>query len=99
MEQGHDTVRDIVEAVVVLHNLLRLRNPVIPRLEVDHEDEQHNFIPGSWRVDVNWEDEPQPHTEVRNTGTGDAKQQREYLKQYFSSPGGAVAWQDQMINP
>ncbi|XP_062575295.1 putative nuclease HARBI1 [Saccostrea cucullata] len=47
LEQKIDTVRDIVEATVVLHNLLRLRNPGMIFQEVDHEDINHDIMPGA----------------------------------------------------
>ena len=50
----------LVEAAIVLHNLLRLRHPAFAAQEVDHEDENHNFIPGTWRDRVEWQDVDQP---------------------------------------
>ena len=91
-------MRNIIEAAHVLHNLLRTRVPVIPVNEVDHEDEEHNLVPGNWRDEVDWQDVDAP-PEARNRDTLDAKQQREYLKRYFNTPAGAVEWQDRMITP
>ena len=48
------TVRDIIEAAVVLHNLLRRRIQDIPEKEVDHKDEEYNLVPGNWRDEVQW---------------------------------------------
>ncbi|WAR04411.1 HARB1-like protein, partial [Mya arenaria] len=93
LEQGPDTVRDIIEGSVMLHNLLRRRFPVIPVSEVDHEDEEHNLVPVNWRDEVQWQNIDVP-PEGRNRDTLDAKQQREYL-----SYAGAVEWQDRMIQP
>lgn len=91
-------MRGIIEAAVVLHNLLRIRIPTIPVNDVDHEDGEHNLVPGNWRDEVQWQDVNAP-PDGRNRDTLDAKQQREYLKTYFSSPAGAVEWQDKMITP
>ena len=86
-------MRDIIEAAVVLHNLLRRRVAVIPVNEVDHEDEEHNLVPGNWRDEVQWQDVDAP-PEGRNRDTLDAKHQR-----YFNSPADAAEWQDRMITP
>ena len=91
-------VRDIIETAAVLHNLIRRRIPIIPVNDVDHEDEDHNLVPGNWRNDIQWQDMDAP-PEGRNRATLDSKQQREYLKRYFNSPAGAVGWQDIMITP
>eukprot|EP00057_Strongylocentrotus_purpuratus_P031812 XP_785740.2 PREDICTED: uncharacterized protein LOC580596 [Strongylocentrotus purpuratus] len=48
LEQKVDNVRDLVETAVVLHNLLRKRVALAAN-EVDHEDEEHNFVSGAWR--------------------------------------------------
>ncbi|MEL7309532.1 MAG: transposase family protein, partial [Pseudomonadota bacterium] len=89
LEQKPDTVRDMVEAAVVLHNLLRQRNPSITAHEVDHEDGNHNVIPGTWRDYVNWPDVYQSRVS-RNAATRDAKNQRELLKAFFNSPQGKL---------
>lgn len=91
LEQKVETVRHLVETAVVLHNLLRQR-VVMAANEVDHEDEEHNIIPGAWRHGPHWEDVPQP-TARGNRATVDAIRQREHLKDYFLSPVGAVDWQ------
>ena len=71
------------------------RYPVLNN-EVDHEDVEHNVEPGTWRNVVTWQDVQQP-VEGRNRSTTEAKDQREQLKKYFNSPGGAVPWQNNMI--
>lgn len=95
LEQKPDSVKDILEAAVVLHNLLRKKHPSISAAEVDREDEDHNVIPGLWRANVNWDDVEQPPA-PRNSGTTEAKQQRDLLKGFFNSVEGAVPWQDRM---
>lgn len=95
LEQKPNTVKDIVEAAVVLHNLLRLRHPGIAAQEADHEDENHNVIPGAWRDQVDWLDVDQPPA-PSNSARAEAKHQRELLKAFFNSPQGAVAWQNRM---
>ena len=65
-------------------------------IEVDHDDVNHNMVPGNWRDMVHWQDVQQPD-ERRNRCTTEAKDQREALKMYFNSPGGAVPWQDNIV--
>lgn len=60
MEQGPGVVRLLVETGVLLHNLLRIRFPTIGNAEVDREDEDHNIIPGAWRVEQQVQEIPQP---------------------------------------
>ncbi|XP_052224989.1 uncharacterized protein LOC127840619 [Dreissena polymorpha] len=43
LEQKVENVTNLVETAVVLHNLVMAVN------EVDHEVEEHNFVPGAWR--------------------------------------------------
>jgi len=94
LEQNVPNVRTLVEAAVVLHNLLRQRM-VMAANEVDHEDEEHNFVPGAWRQGPHLEHVPQPRARG-NLATLDARQQREHLRDYFVSPVGAVDWQQRM---
>lgn len=84
----------VVLASCILHNILRERNP--PRNEEDNEDpDTHQLIPGTWRQDPPVGGNLPILT--RNTATRLAKQQREYLKNHFFSPEGAVAWQGNSI--
>ena len=46
--QKKETVSTIVKACIVLHNMLRSRQPLAPGL-VDEEDENHDVRPGFWR--------------------------------------------------
>jgi len=90
-----DRAESVVLAACCLHNMLRARS-IAAANEGDEEDpETHEVIPGAWR------DNPPVGTPLpavaRNTATILAKEQREYLKQYFSSPAGSVSWQDSMI--
>lgn len=89
-----DRAEAVVMASCILHNILRGRNP--PRQEADQEDpDTHQLIPGGWR-----QDPPvggQLPCGARNTATRLAKEQRNYLKDYFNSPEGSVPWQDGSI--
>ena len=96
MLQQTKNVKLITLAGCVLHNLLLDRYP--PQRQVlDHEDADNNVVPGSWRDHVPEFANLPPH-QVRNF-TRDCKNMRNYLAQYYSSPAGAVPWQDRMINP
>jgi len=96
MMQGPDTVRTIVEACVCLHNLMRLRYPALQNIQLDMEDDNHNLVPGLWRVDANMHELDRVVGPNRDTIA--AKKQREYLRLYFNSPAGSVPWQDRMIS-
>ena len=95
MLQQTKNVKVITMAGCVLHNLCLVRNP-IPRNLVDHEDGQNNLVPGAWREDV------VPFQTVAaavgHNFSRDAKNMREYLAHYYTSPTGAVPWQERMVN-
>ena len=97
MQQGPDVVRVIVEACILLHNIMRNRFPGVQNVLLDHEDEQHNLLPGQWRENANMREVYQ--AVGRNRDTTAAKRQREYLKLYFNSHAGSVPWQERMILP
>ena len=95
MLQSPETVTSIVLSCICLHNLLRLRNRNAHVSVADQEDNNHNIIPGEWRKDnplMDGVSELPP-----NSATKAAKNQREYLRAYFSSVAGSVSWQDDMI--
>ena len=89
-------VKVVIYASVVLHNLIRIRNPIIPRHTVDEENANHDtFIPGLWRQQT--ELLPlQRYSGNRATQLG--KKQRELLTRYFQSRRGRVWWQDILVN-
>ena len=94
LQQNPDTVTSIVLACVCLHNMMRIRNPK-DMGEVDHEDDNHNVVPGAWRID-------NPLTDgisnfANNTTTQQAKLQRDYLAAYYNGEAGSVTWQDDMV--
>ena len=95
LKQKPTTVESIVLACVCLHNIMRIRYPHEQNGLIDDEDNNHNAIPGAWRQGANLDD----MRDVRggNMDNRAAKEQRLYLKHYFSSPAGSVAWQDRMV--
>ena len=90
-----DTVRDIIEACVVLHNLMRMRFPTLQNQQLDSEDSEHNLIPGAWGETANMHEVEQIRGHNRDSTAG--KRQREYLKLYFNSEAGAVPWQYRIV--
>ena len=95
MQHEPDTVRLITEACICLHNLMRLRYPVIQNAAMDVEDANHDMIPGAWRADANIPEVN--NVRGNNRDSAAAKIQRDYLKEYFNSPAGSVPWQNRMI--
>ena len=87
-------VDTVVMAACVLHNLLRIRKPTT--MEGDYEDRAtHEMNPGSWRVGRQLASITQ--TRISGRSTLQARDQRDYLKDYFNSPKGSVPWQLRMI--
>ena len=95
MQQNSETARLIVQACVCLHNLMQMRFPTLQNTVLDHEDLNHDIVPGSWRNGANMVDVERAR--CSNKDSTAAKKQREYLKLYFNSPAGSVPWQDNMI--
>ncbi|XP_030834499.1 uncharacterized protein LOC115921298 [Strongylocentrotus purpuratus] len=50
MRQEPDTVRLLIEAAVMLHNLIRKHYQAWDVRMLDQEDAQHNLIPRAWRT-------------------------------------------------
>lgn len=95
MEQRPETVCDIIECCVVLHNLMRIRLPQIHG-EVDEEDANHNLVPAPWREEqVEPPGVPPPEAHNRDNQAG--KRIRDFLKEYFNGRG-AVPWQERIAN-
>jgi hypothetical protein len=97
MEQQPQTIQKIVLACVCLHNLMRDRYPTEQARVLDTYDERHNRVPGQWREDHQLDDlERQGHG---NRTTRDGNHLRDTLRAYYSSPIGAVPWQEKMLMP
>ena len=78
----------VIMASCVLHNLIRIRNPSL--VEGDTLDANTNqVIEGEWRQDASLPSVPMSRTRASQLG----KDQRHYLRNYFSSPEGSVPWQ------
>ena len=97
IKQDPCTVESIVQACICLHNLMRTRYPGLQNAALDQEDNFHAVIPSAWR---NGRNVPEVENIVGgNRATRAAKAQRDYLKEYYNSPVGAVPWQLSMVQP
>jgi hypothetical protein len=97
MQQQPETIQKIVLACVCLHNLMRERYPGQQARVLDTYDENHNRVPGQWREDHQLDElERQGRG---NRATKDGKHLRDTLRAYYSSPIGAVPWQEKMLMP
>ena len=96
MQHLPSTVKIIVKACIVLHNLMRIRYPGLQNQQLDRpENLNADFVPGAWRQGKNLED---THTLVgSNTSTKKVKKLRNLLKHWVNSEAGSVACQEQMI--
>lgn len=94
MPQSPQRVTSIALACCTLHNLMRMRNPMVDNNAVDQEKPGIDFIPGAWRDNGNLPDLGYRH--VGNNPTN-AKEKRQYLVAYFNSPAGSVPWQQDKI--
>ncbi|XP_071176632.1 uncharacterized protein [Mytilus edulis] len=74
----------------VVENAFNFKNILL-----DREDENHHLLPGAWRDETNLKDIDD--VQDRNYPSKAAKQQRLYLKHYYSSPAGKVPWQERMV--
>ena len=76
-------------AACCLHNLLRIRKP--NNQEVDTEDPlTREVIPAPWRREIRL---PRLQRPSNSRTTLNAKEQRQFLADYFLSPAGALSWQ------
>ena len=92
MQQLPENVITIVAAACVLHNYILTQNPIINAASIDREDPvTHEVLPGDWHE----AGDLTPLEPLRgNTALKRAKQQRDYLLQYYNSDVGAVSWQE-----
>ncbi len=91
LEVNPDKATKITITCCMLHNLMRMRYPTLDRGQGDAVNSSGNLVRGAWRHrlgHVGGEENLQG-----NYGNNKAKAQRDYLKEYFNSPAGAVSWQ------
>ena len=94
-------VRKIVHCGIVLHNLFLERMPLnAASREVDRETPDHHYIPGEWREHANVPRlmHAMPASQNRNPRQH-AKEIRNYLARYYTSPAGSVPWQERIVYP
>ena len=96
MNHHHETVRVIVKACVLLHNIMRSRYPVLQNRLVDVQDANGNMQPGAWRQGRNLEDTR--FVQAPNRASKEGKKQRNLLRHWCNSPAGAVPWQDRVVD-
>ena len=95
MPQSPERVSIITLACCVLHNFLRIKNPTLDANAVDQDNPDTPGInPGAWREHANL---PDMGEVFRGNTNRAAKEQREYLVQYFNSEAGSVPWQNEKI--
>lgn len=98
MGQHADTVRLIVKACVLLHNLMRTRYPVLQNRLIDRPGADGNIAPGEWRQGRNLVDIQYHQVQAPNRASREGKMQRNLIKHWCNSPAGSVPWQDRMID-
>ena len=81
----------LVEALVCLHNLCRMRYPTLPPGAVDREDDEGNVTPGEWRTAAQLES--LDTVSAATNYSKEAKRVRLELTHYLNSPYGSVPWQ------
>ena len=95
MQTTPETVRMVLRATCVLHNLLRMRHPNLQNPNLDQERADHNIVPGAWRDHVNL-------LELQRARGGRvaarANAQRDLIKLWCNSDVGSVPWQEEMLN-
>ncbi|KAJ8021186.1 hypothetical protein HOLleu_40981 [Holothuria leucospilota] len=95
MQHKPGTVRLIVTACIILHNLMRIRYPRLQNNMIDGEDENHDLVPGAWRQGRNMRDVQVVKGPNRDTREG--KRLRNLIKHWCNSKAGSVPWQEDKI--
>jgi len=75
---------------------MRIRYPHLQNQDADQEDDDHQLVPGAWRTEAVMQEVYEEARGPRTTAAG--KQQRAYLKEYFSSEAGSVPWQMRAVD-
>ena len=94
MQHEPDTLRLILTACLLLHNLMRIRYPVLQNNLVDREQNGRQ-IPGAWRQNRDLLDTRV--VEAPNRASKDGKLQRNLIKHWCNSEAGSVPWQNRIV--
>ena len=73
---------------------MRIRYPALQNQDVDHQEPNHEVVPGAWRNAPVMQDMQQ--VLGGNVATREAKQQRLYLKYYYNTVA-PLAWQNMIL--
>jgi hypothetical protein len=96
MQHHPSTVKLIVVACMVLHNMMRIRYPGLQNQQLDRaENQNRQLVLGAWRQGLNLTDIQR--VTGPNTASKDGKKQRNLIKHWVNSPAGEVPWQDRVI--
>ena len=89
-----EPVKNIVQACICLHNLMRIRYPTLQNDDLNRYAPRDHTGRGQWRdARVMYEIEQETGPAAQSLG----KRTRTYLKNYFQTAEGMVDWQDEMI--
>ena len=94
MDHHVDSVKVIVKACIVLHNLLRSNFRQVDNHHVE-EMERRDMQPGAWRSACDLADTMV--VQGPNRASRQGKMQRNLLKHWCNSPAGSVPWQEMMV--
>jgi hypothetical protein len=92
-----DKAEHLVLAACSLHNYLRIQGDPFGSEKIDREDDTtHEFVERRWRSEPMGGISNLPRDKA-NMSSRSAREIRDELSNYFSSPAGAVPWQHRMI--
>ena len=94
MQHEPDTLRLILTSCLLLHNLMRIRYPVLQNNLVDRERNGPQ-IPGAWRQNRDLLDTGVVEAPKRKSKDG--KLQRNLIKHWCNSEAGSVPWQNRIV--
>ena len=96
MMHDPETVKLLVKACCILHNLMRTRYPVMQNRLVDIPRPDGQMQPGAWRRGRNLDDTRPELVAGPNRDAKEAKAQRNLIRAWCNTVG-AVPWQDNMV--
>lgn len=97
MQHHAETVRLLLKACIILHNIMRTRYPTMQNALVDRQAPNGDIIPGEWRQGFNMADTQATGVQGTNRASKEGKAQRNLLRNWCNSPAGSVPWQERMV--